>query len=138
MFHLPVAGEPFTIEVTGTATDTMGSNPGVDHVWIVVRNLEREYYCGSARCGTSGESSAWQPTYRRLFVPVASPGATSTGWTFSFETYDHPHDYRVTAWAVDEDGNQNLTKASIRVCVNAGGGRDLPLGGAAEELRQRG
>lgn len=109
--------------VEGTATDTAGARPGVASVWIVVKNLEHnEYYCGLAGCSSSGESTSWQPTYKKLAVPLGSPGAQTTGWTFSFPTYDHPHNYRVTAWAVDLDGYQDLVNPTIRICVRDAGG----------------
>jgi outer membrane protein assembly factor BamB len=122
VFHFPVDGDPFTIHVVGTATDTEGDTPGVDHVLISVRNIDHgEYYCGSPGCGSAGGSSAWRSDYAALFVPVSAPGATSTTWSFSFTTYDHPHNYRIRAWAVDEDGNEEVTRATVRVCVNAAG-----------------
>jgi outer membrane protein assembly factor BamB len=122
VFHAPTAGEAFTIVVRGTATDTQGGTPGIAQVWVVVKNLEHnEYYCGAVGCGSSGESSSWQPTYKKVAATVALPGATSTMWTFSFLTYDHPHRYRISAWAVDRDGNQDLVNPSIRICVRAVG-----------------
>lgn len=118
LIHYPVSGQSFTITVQGTATDTAGTKPGVAAVWIVIKNLEHgEYFCGAAGCGTSGESSSWQPTYKKLSVPLDSPGATFTTWSFDFTTYDHPHNYRITAWAVDRDGYQDLVNPSIRICV---------------------
>jgi outer membrane protein assembly factor BamB len=120
VFHFPTEGVPFTISVTGTATDTQGTKPGVAQVWVVIKNLEHnEYYCGSAGCGTSGESSSWSPTYKKIAAVVASPGAISTTWSSSFLTYDHPHRYRIAAWAVDRDGNADLVNPSIRICVRA-------------------
>jgi hypothetical protein len=122
VFHFPTEGVPFTITVRGTATDTEGTTPGVAKVWIVIKNLEHmEYYCGSAGCGTSGESSSWQPTYKKIAVVLGSPNATSTTWSTSFLTYDHPHRYRISAWAIDRDGNNDLVNPSILVCVRAPG-----------------
>jgi len=49
---------------------------------------------------------------------LASPGATSTTWSLTFPTYDHPHKYRLTAWAVDDDGEVDSTKAVVKfICV---------------------
>jgi hypothetical protein len=37
-------------------------------------------------------------------------------------TYDHPHSYYVTAWAVDLDGEADQTHAQVsRFCVNDAG-----------------
>jgi outer membrane protein assembly factor BamB len=120
VFHFPTEGVPFTIDISGTATDAQGDHPGVAKVWISIKNLEHnEYYCGSVGCGTSGESSSWQPTYTKIAAVVASPNATSTTWSSSFLTYDHPHRYRIAAWAVDRDGNADLVNPSIRICVRA-------------------
>jgi len=49
---------------------------------------------------------------------LASPDATSTGWSLTFPVYDHPHDYRITAWAIDRDGQADQTRAKVaRFCV---------------------
>ena len=44
--------------------------------------------------------------------------ATITNWTTTFPTYDHPHKYRIAAWATDLDGQQDTSKAQVqRICV---------------------
>jgi outer membrane protein assembly factor BamB len=122
LVYFPAPGQAFTITVQGTATDTAGTKPGVAAVWIVIKNLEHnEYYCGAPGCGTSGESSSWRPTYKKLSLPLDAPGATFTTWSMDFTTYDHPHNYRITAWAVDRDGYQDLVNPSIRICVRDAG-----------------
>jgi hypothetical protein len=42
---------------------------------------------------------------------LASPKATATAWTTRFPTYDHPHTYRIAAWATDLDGQPDTSKA---------------------------
>jgi outer membrane protein assembly factor BamB len=122
--HFPTDGDgvpiaaPFEVAVSGTATDPGGAHPGVDHIMITIRNDEHlEYYCGVAGCGTSGEASAWSPVLTTLSIPVANPGATTTSWSTIFFTYDHPHTYSITAWAVDRDGRADATRASVHMCV---------------------
>ena len=45
------------------------------------------------------------------------------GWRFTFPTYDHPHTYSITAWAVDRNGNPDPTRAVVsRICVRDVGG----------------
>lgn len=114
--------QPIDITVTGTATDTMGDRPGVQEVMVVIQNIEHEpgeYYCGTAGCGlATGESSLWRPTYTVVPAVVANPGSTSTTWTMTFSTFDHPHKYAIVAWAVDGDGEKDPTKARVSpICV---------------------
>jgi outer membrane protein assembly factor BamB len=108
----------FNITVTGTATDQSGVQPGVRRVNLVVVNLEHnEYFCGPPGCG-GGESNRWSPVYTVVPATLASPDATSTTWSLTISTYDHPHDYRITAWAVDRDGQADQTRAKVaRFCV---------------------
>jgi hypothetical protein len=128
VLHFPLDGngdpiyEPFEIVASGEALDDGGPHPGVDHIVVTVLNAEHEeYYCGAPGCGVSGESSSWTPTRTELTVPVADPGATSTTWTTSFFTYDHPHTYRITAWAVDLDGRSDPARPFVRICVRPPG-----------------
>jgi outer membrane protein assembly factor BamB len=116
----------FPISISGTAADLVGSPAGVQFVWIVIRNIEHdEYYCGPAGCG-SASTTGWAPSWRKLKVQVASSGATSTQWSYSFPTYDHVHNYRVAAWAVDMNGGQDLTRAAVRICVRDPGTNQCP------------
>jgi outer membrane protein assembly factor BamB len=128
VLHFPLDGngdpiyEPFEIVASGEAVDDGGPHPGVDHVLVTIANQEHdEYYCGAPGCGVSGESSSWSPTLTVLTVPVADPGSTSTTWTTSFLTYDHPHTYRITAWAVDLDNKADPARASVHICVRPPG-----------------
>ena len=114
--------QPINITVTGTASDTRGAQPGVQEVMVVIQNLDhepREYYCGAAGCPVAvGESRFSQPTYTVVPAVVANPGATSTSWTMTFSTFDHPHKYSIVAWAVDRDGEKDPTKARTSpICV---------------------
>ena len=121
VFHFPGGvRQRFNITVQGTATDPGGANRGIAKVNIVIRNIEHgEHYCGSAGCATGdGETTEWRPAYTVLTAVLASPGANSTTWSFVFPTYDHPHKYRIVAWAVDKDGEVDSTKAVVsRICV---------------------
>jgi len=121
VFHFPGGiRQRFLITVSGTATDNGGANPGVQRVNIVIKNIEHgEHYCGSLGCATgNGETTEWSPVYTVLTANLANPGATSTTWTIQFPTYDHPHKYRIVAWAVDRDGEIDQTKAVVsRICV---------------------
>lgn len=128
LFHLPTPMAEFPITVRGTATDTAGANPGVQKVIVVVKNNEHtEYYCGFVGCAfvpgaPGGESESWAPTYKTVEATLANPGATSTTWSVTFPAYDHPHTYRVSAWAIDKDGEVDVTKAEVNpVCVRAAG-----------------
>jgi len=50
--------------------------------------------------------------------PLPNPNATFTNWTTTFPTYDHPHKYRIAAWAIDLDGQADTSKAQVqRICV---------------------
>jgi outer membrane protein assembly factor BamB len=122
VFNLPSPQAPIDITVTGTATDTTGAQPGVQEVMVVIQNIEhepREYYCGSEGClDSTGESRFWRPTYTAVRAEVANPGATSTSWSMTFSTFDHPHKYSIVAWAVDRDGEKDPTKARVSpICV---------------------
>jgi outer membrane protein assembly factor BamB len=112
--------QSFDVTASGGATDTAGTLPGVHRVNVIVLNIEHnEYFCGSPGCGGGGgESSSWTPFFTSVPATLASPDATSTGWSLTFPVYDHPHDYRVTAWAIDRDGQADQTRAKVtRFCV---------------------
>jgi len=113
---------PCEVTITGTATDTAGAHPGVQQVRVTVRNIEHsEYYCGLDPSNLDG-GGCWSPTTVINSAVLASPGATSTTWTLSFQAYDHPHKYRIVAWAVDKDGEQDPIRASVdRICLRVPG-----------------
>lgn len=120
--QFPGARQSFPITVQGTATDTGGAHNGIAFVRLTVMNVEHgEYYCGSPGCaGTStGDGpGSWGPTLATVNAVLANPGAASTTWTLTFPTYDHPHKYRITAWAQDLDGNVDATRVLVGpVCV---------------------
>jgi outer membrane protein assembly factor BamB len=110
--------QSFPITVDGTAVDAGGTLPGVRAVKVVILNIDHtEYFCGTPGCG-GGESSSWTPVFTSVNATLASPNATSTTWTLTFPTYDHPHDYRITAWAIDRNGQADTTRAKVnRICV---------------------
>ena len=118
VFFFPNGRNSFPITIAGTATDTAGTKPGVKKVQLTVLNIEHsEYYCGPAGCpGLPGVF--WRAQYIAFTAPLASPNATSTTWQTTFPTYDHPHKYRITAWATDLDGHPDTSKATVqRICV---------------------
>jgi outer membrane protein assembly factor BamB len=112
--------QPFPVTITGTASDPTGSNRGVARVFQYVKNREHgEYYCGAGGCpAQAGEVSDWSPTYQKVEAVLASPGAQSTSWSYTFPPYDHPHSYFVAAWSQDLDGEIDQTRAQVqRFCV---------------------
>ena len=121
VFHFPNGvRQRFLITVNGTASDSGGANPGIQRVNVVIKNIEHgEHYCGSAGCATgTGETTEWRPTYTVLTAQLTNPGGVNTNWSITFPTYDHPHKYRIVAWAVDEDNEADQTKAVVsRICV---------------------
>jgi hypothetical protein len=109
----------FVIPFSGTATDlSTGAKPGIRKVNVSVRNIEHgDYYCGPAGCPNS-PGQYWQPTFISFLATLSNPGALSTNWSASFPTYDHPHSYRIMAWAVDLNYEVDQTRASVdRICV---------------------
>ncbi len=112
--------QSFPVTIRGTATDATGSNRGVDVVYLYVKNREHgEYFCGAGGCpAQGGEASDWSPTFQRLEAVLDDPGAPTTGWRYTFPTYDHPHSYFVAAWAQDLNGEIDQTRAQVqRFCV---------------------
>lgn len=115
--------QSFPITVTGTATDTAGAMPGVAKVLVTITNIEHsERYCGFPGCGGSSPTepaeSSWGSQYVALPADLGSPGATSTSWSITFPTYTHPHKYRISAYAVDRDGETDATPFVVtRICV---------------------
>jgi outer membrane protein assembly factor BamB len=127
LFTFPNGRQSFNITITGTATDTMGTKPGVATVYVVVENLEHgEYFCGPPGCG-GGETGRWKPVWFKVAATLANPGAKSTTWTLTFSTYDHPHTYSITAWAVDRNGNPDPFRATVStICVKDPGATTCP------------
>lgn len=122
VIHLPDPATSIPITVEGTATDSGGSNIGVQNIRVVIQNTEHgEYYCGAAGCPGS-PNVMWRTTFTRLTVAPANPGAATTTWTVTFPSYDHPHNYSVTAQAVDRDGEMDPSKARVSpICVRRPG-----------------
>ena len=103
--RFPNGRNVYPITVTGTATDTRGANPGVQRVYVEVRNSDHnEYYCGPAGCPGLPEGTLWQPQWAQIEATLSNPGGTSTEWSIVFPTYDHPHNYRFRVKPVDRDG----------------------------------
>jgi outer membrane protein assembly factor BamB len=126
LFVFPAGRQSFDITISGTAVDPGGVTPGVQTVWVVVTNIEHtEYFCGPPGCG--GGTARWRPTWSQVAATLSSPGATSTGWSLTFPTYDHPHTYKIVAWAVDRNGNTDPTRAMVmRMCVKDPGTGGCP------------
>jgi hypothetical protein len=108
----------FTIPIAGTAVDSGGSLPGIAQVRVSIKNIEHsEYYCGPGGC-PGDPTHVWTTKFVSILATLTSPGAISTSWTSSFLTYDHPHDYAITAWAVDRNGERDPTNANVHpICV---------------------
>ncbi len=124
VFNLPGGTAAVPITVSGTATDTAGPSPGVAEVKVVVLNLQHtEYWCGRPGCaGAGSHDGQWTSVFTAVNVPLSNPGAQSTRFSVTFPSYDHPHDYRVTAWAVDKAGHADPFKATVgKVCVRLPG-----------------
>jgi outer membrane protein assembly factor BamB len=120
VFYFPAGRASFPLTVGGTATDTGGANPGVADVRVVIKNIEHnEYYCGPAGCPVAGGGRvSWSGAFTSVPATLSNPAGTSTDWSYSFPTYDHPHKYRIVAWAVDADGEVDNTRAVVdRICV---------------------
>jgi hypothetical protein len=76
-----------------------------------------EYYCGPGGC-PGDPTHVWTTKFVSILATLASPGAVSTTWTSSFQTYDHPHNYAITAWAIDRNGERDPTNANVHpICV---------------------
>jgi outer membrane protein assembly factor BamB len=108
----------FPVSISGTAADSAGARPGVKKVLVVVQNIEHsEYYCGRAGCpGQPGVF--WRAAFTSFAALLTAPNATSTGWNTTFPVYDHPHRYRIWAWAVDLENKPDTSRASVaRICV---------------------
>ena len=113
--------QSFPVTITGNAVDPTGTSPGIREVHVVVQNTEhKEYWCGGPGCNTSG-SSQWVAAFRAPLATLTSPGAISTNWSVSVPTFDHPHGYTVTAWAVDNDGQIEQSRPAITWCVRDAG-----------------
>ncbi|HEY0388830.1 MAG TPA: PQQ-binding-like beta-propeller repeat protein [Gaiellales bacterium] len=118
VFAFPNGRQTFPIAISGTAVDTAGTHPGVLKVQVAVLNVEHgEYYCGPAGC-PSQPGVFWQAQYTSFKATLGNSNATSTSWQTTFPTYDHPHKYRITAWATDLDHQIDTSKAVVqRICV---------------------
>ena len=102
--------EIIPITVTGTAVDPGGTHPGIQTVYVKVKNNEHnEYWCGPNACS---DPSGWQPEPTTIVVTPDSPGATSTTWSLTFQSYNHPHTYSVIAYSKDGDGNVDIQQAA--------------------------
>ena len=115
--------QTFNIQVRGQANDPGGTTRGVQAVYLMIKNIEHtEYFCGPVGCG-GGETGRWVPTPFVVAATLTTPNANWTQWRFTFPTYDHPHTYMITAWAVDRNGYPDPTRAVVPlICVRDAGG----------------
>ncbi len=115
--------DEFPVTARGTATDLGGANPGIKRVRVVVKNREHEeFFCGFEGCSGGPDSghgsNEWTPTYTVLNATLSNPGGTTTDWEVTFPVYDHPHSYSVIAWAIDNDNEEDVSRAATyRFCV---------------------
>ncbi len=96
---------PPTVTVSGTGTD----NVGVASMALLVKDRDTGLWLRND--GTWGSTTA---NAQRL-ATLASPGATSTGWTLDIPL--GAGNYTVTARARDAAGNQDATPASLQFSV---------------------
>jgi hypothetical protein len=108
----------FTMPIAGTAVDSGGSLPGIAQVRVSIKNIEHsEYYCGPGGC-PGGPTHVWTTKFVSILATLASPGAISTSWTSSFLAHGHPHNYAITTWAIDRNGERGPTNANVHpICV---------------------
>ncbi len=106
----------FSVTVTGTATDLGGANPGIKMVYVRIKNRDHnEFWCGPLTCA---DPSGWQPQVITVPVVPDSPNATTTTWSMTFTSYNHPHAYSVTAYSKDLDNNLDTTNATVsKFCI---------------------
>jgi hypothetical protein len=110
--------QSFNLTISGTATDSGGTQPGVAKVWAMVENLDHgEWFCGAPDCNQFG-TTPWVGDYLFRFpATLANPGATTTAWSFVMPTHDHPHAYQATVWAEDRDGHVQQLRKAVTFCV---------------------
>jgi outer membrane protein assembly factor BamB len=114
--------QSFDLTISGTATDSGGTKPGVAKVWATVENIDHgEWFCGAPGCNPFG-STPWTGDYTPFTATLANPGATTTAWSFVVPTYDHPHAYRATVWAEDRDGHVQQLRRAVTFCVKTAAG----------------
>lgn len=83
-------------------------NVAVDHVELVIRDLgTKQYWDGSAWGG-----------FTRFAVPVDSPGAPTTAFSYSFEPTGGSGTYRARVWAIDSSGNETDATVNLRFSVS--------------------
>ncbi len=100
-----------TITVRGTATDSGGSLPGVQSVKVIVENLDHgEYFCGPPGCNSFTDDPNHRWTTAKREVNAALSG---TNWTLSVPLFNHSHNYRVTAYAIDRNGKADQSRAVV-------------------------
>jgi outer membrane protein assembly factor BamB len=114
---IPNHGSAFNVTVSGSATDSGGTTPGVAAVWLQVTNVEHgETFCGAPGCNGYGWSYVPYPSSFK--ATLSSPNAVSTNWSASVQLYGHAHTYTVTAWAVDRDGLVQQARPKVTFCAN--------------------
>ena len=106
----------FPVTIKGTAVDTAGTHPGIQTVYVSVKdNQHNVFWCGPNPCA---DPSGWQPVPISVAVTPDSPGATSTTWSLTFDTFNYPQTYYTTAYSKDGDGYVDLQPARVKkFCV---------------------
>ena len=99
------------VHVTGTATDDWG----VASLDVAIRDRSNNLWWNPTN-GTWG-------TLRRIQATLASPGATSTAWSYDLDSsvVGGSGDYWVQARAVDTAGNPDTTVSTTYFLVNISG-----------------
>ena len=101
-----------TVNFTGLATD----NVGVNRVRISLKRLSNNTYWSGSPTG-SGFSS----TFRYWDATLDAPGATSTGWTWSWTPRSStvPGDFQILVQAMDAAGNVDQSTPNVRFTVTS-------------------
>jgi outer membrane protein assembly factor BamB len=96
--------------MSGSATD----DRGVDRVLVSVKDRNTSKWW-------DGTTRTWSKYFAENRATLASPGATSTGWSFSFPAPASGASYLAYADAVDGDGQHSAPVAEARFVVASSG-----------------
>ena len=69
-----------------------------------------EFFCGPPGCNQFDSNPDFRWTPAETAVNATLGGAT---WSLSVPLYDHAHNYRVTAWAIDRNGKADQSRAVV-------------------------
>jgi outer membrane protein assembly factor BamB len=105
-----------TIVIRGTAQDTGGANPGIRAVKVMVENLDHgEFFCGPPGCNQFVSDPDYRWTSAETTVNASLNG---TDWTLGVPLYNHSHNYRITAYAIDNNGKLDQSRVILQFHAN--------------------